>query len=98
MIADYGPAQKLLVAFPVQSTQQIRQAVVEFKDLLIHLRKHGLIRIQRRESLQLNEFGLQVASLVAYEAKVHLDEHGVRRLARYIELRGDGIERCCAIL
>src|SRR5580692_9185223 len=51
LIAKDGASQQLLVSFPVQSAQEIFQLFVEFKGLHVDLRKHGLIRVERREAL-----------------------------------------------
>src|SRR5579872_976447 len=45
LIANNRTPQKLFKSFPIQSTQQILQIFVEFENLHVRLREHGLIRI-----------------------------------------------------
>ncbi len=51
LIAKDGAPQQLLVSLPVQSAQQVLEVFVEVKDLHVDLRKHGLVRVERREAL-----------------------------------------------
>jgi len=61
VVGNNGPLQQFLVAFPIQPTQQIFQVWVETKDFSVRLREYRLVRIERREALQLNQLGLQLA-------------------------------------
>ena len=93
VIGDNGAAQQFLVALPIQTAQQIFQVPVETENLFVGLREHGLVSVERREALQLNQFGLQFAGRVPHQPKIHLDEQGVSGFARNSELlwnRGGG--------
>ena len=101
MFADDGPPQQFLVALPIQSAQQIFQVGIQTENFSVRLREHRLVRIERREALELNQFGLQLAGLVAHQSEIHLDKKRMRRFARNFELlwnrlptRPFGI-RCC---
>ncbi len=61
VVGDNGPPQQILVAFPIQSAEQIFQVVVEPEDLSVGLREHRLVGVERREALQFNQLGLQLA-------------------------------------
>ena len=90
MIGDNGAPQQLLVALPIQSAQQILQIRVQAKNFPIGLREHGLVGVERREALELDQLGLKLAGLVPHQPKIHLHEQRVRRLARNSELIWNG--------
>ena len=77
--------QQSLVRPCVQSTQEILQIVIQLEDIQVSLRQHRLVRIQRREGLQLHQLRLQFASSVANKSEVHLNEHRIAGLVRSME-------------
>ncbi len=87
--ADNRVVHELLVTGRIQSTQEIAKFRVEAEDIDIRLRYHWLIRVERREGLQFDEFRLQLTCRVTHEAEIHLDEHRVRRFVRHAKLCGN---------
>src|SRR5215470_1217957 len=71
---------------------------IEPKDLDVRLCQHGLIRVQRREGLQLDQLRLQFAGRVTHESEVDLNEHRVRNFVWHAELRRDRRLRSTQVL
>ena len=44
------------------------------------LRQHGLVGVEGREGLQLDQLWLEFSAGIAHQPEIHLDEHRVRRL------------------
>ncbi len=98
MFADNGPPQQFLVALPIQSAQQIFQVRIQTENFSVRLRQHRLICVERREALQFNQFGLQLAGLVAHQSEIHLNKKRIRGFPRNFELIRNRGRRGLAVL
>src|ERR1700733_12406854 len=86
------PPQKVTVRVRIESAQERLQPLsavetIQTKHVDVTLRQRHLIGIEGREGLQLHKLGLQLASSIPHEPKIHLDKHRMGRLIRNPKLR-----------
>ncbi len=89
--AEDGPAQQCIVASQVKAGEQIAQVRIQAVGVYIQLRKHRLVGVQRGERLNLDQAWRYLSGGFTHQAEIHLEEEGVVRFARHVELRRHGL-------